>query len=215
MASVGSMSAVSSSQTTRCFSGPIARDSFGSSDDRSHSSLECSSQPCFQGRSLSVTRRPPQTAAPRSPSALAARAASSSPFTANESQDDVAEWTNGDDDKENILDSSSEFLETINAVVADVVDGQKYLKETGRTKPRPMKRRSLVVCLALGVMRPYVSDVEQRLTNLRRTSSNTFAKTCALVSQLSFGASKAGRYIAEQRELEEAEANNNYMPAMA
>lgn len=215
MASVGAVSAVSSSQTTRCFFESIARDSFGSSEDRLHSSLGCSSQPCFQGRSLSVTHRPPQSAAPQSPSALAARAASSSPFTANENQDDVAEWANGGDDKESILESSNEFLETVNAVVADVVDGQKYLKETGRTKPMPMKRRSLVVCLALGAMRPYVSDVEQRLTNLRRTSSNTFAKTCALVSQLSFGASKAGKFIAEQRELEEAEANNNLMAAMA
>jgi len=39
----------------------------------------------------------------------------------------------GDDnsEQEDIVSTSSEFLDTVNNIISDVVDGQKYLKETG------------------------------------------------------------------------------------
>lgn len=104
------------------------------------------------------------------------------------------------EDDENMIDENSTsdaVVETVNAVLADIVDGQKYIKETGRTKPRPMKRRALVVALALGAFRGPLNDVESRLGSLRRSSSASrlsrtpsssgFARTAQLISQLSFG----------------------------
>ena len=96
---------------------------------------------------------------------------------------------------------SSTMVDTVNAVLADIVDGQKYIKETGRTKARPMKRRALVVSLALGAFRGPLDAVDSRLGSLRRTasasrlartpSSKGFARTAHLISQLSFGSPHA------------------------
>lgn len=92
--------------------------------------------------------------------------------------------------------SNENFVNTVNAVLADFVDGQNYLKETGRTTPRPMKRRALIVCLALGGLRKHTEDIImsqnsfQRTPNLRSNSPSSFATTWKLASQVSFGASK-------------------------
>ena len=100
--------------------------------------------------------------------------------------------SNGDEDEV----SNDYFVNTVNAVLADFVDGQNYLKETGRTTPRPMKRRALIVCLALGGLRKQADDLLmsqnsfQRTPNLRSNSSSSFATTWKLASQVSFGASK-------------------------
>lgn len=168
--------------------------------------LESSSQSCFVGspRSMTVLRR---ASAPReaSPSVHPVSASLGSivpasasltsmlpgnSFMAGFQKNDVAIDIGDDNEEEGILSTSSEFLDTVNNIISDVVDGQKYNKETGRTKPRPMKRRSLIACLALGSLQPYLSDVEKRMTRLGRTTSNNLAKTVALVSQLSIGASR-------------------------
>lgn len=100
--------------------------------------------------------------------------------------------SNGDEDEA----SNEYFVNTVNAVLADFVDGQKYLKETGRTTPRPMKRRALIVCLALGGLRKHADEMVmspnkfQRTSGLRSNSSSSFATTWQLASQVSFGASK-------------------------
>lgn len=125
-------------------------------------------------------------------------------FMANVQEEDVKKDLDEDED-ENPIESANEVLDTINNVLADVVDGQKYLKETGRTKPRPMKRRSLVVCLVMGAIQPYLSEVEDRVGNLRRTASSSFAKTVRLASQLSVGASRAIESVAEEYRKSEAE----------
>lgn len=101
--------------------------------------------------------------------------------------------SNGDEDEAR----NEYFVNTVNAVLADFVDGQKYLKETGRTTPRPMKRRALIVCLALGGLRKHADDIlmsqnnfQRTPNNLRSNSSSSFATTWHLASQVSFGASK-------------------------
>lgn len=104
---------------------------------------------------------------------------------------------NDESDDENSDSKSSVIVDTVNAVLADIVDGQNYLKETGRREPRPMKRRALVVSLALGGLRGPLNDVESRIGSMRRSASATrlsrtpswsgFAQTAQLISQLSFG----------------------------
>lgn len=127
-------------------------------------------------------------------------------FMANVQEDDVKkDLEEGEDDDENPISASCEILDSINNVLADVVDGQKFLKETGRKKPKPMKRRSLVVCFAMGAIQPYLSEVEDRVGNLRRTASSSFAKTLRLASQLSVGASKAIECITEEYRKSETE----------
>jgi len=164
--------------------------------------LDASSQSCFVGSPRGVARLrqaavPREASSPRPVSAFLSSMLPGNSFTANVQQEDV-EKDIDDDEEDNILSSSNEFLETVNNVISDVVDGQKYLKETGRTKPRPMKRRSLVVCLAMGAIQPYLSEVEDRMTSLRRTTSNSLAKTVHLVSQLSIGASRQLSFSARQ-----------------
>lgn len=115
-------------------------------------------------------------------------------------QDDVMRTFANDDDAGVAVDENDPtpaVVDSVNAVLADIVDGQKYLKETGRTKARPMKRRALVVSLALGALRDPLDSVDSRLGSLRRTSSTArltrtpsasgFARTAQLISQLSFG----------------------------
>lgn len=127
-------------------------------------------------------------------------------FMANVQEDEAKKGSDEGSD-EDLLSSSSELLDSFNNVLADVVDGQKFLRETGRTKPRPMKRRSLVVCLAMGAIQPYLSEVEDRVGSLRRTASSSFAKTLRLASQLSVGASRAVESIAEEYRREAEQQN--------
>jgi len=103
--------------------------------------------------------------------------------------------TNSSGDEDEV--SNDNFVNTVNAVLADFVDGQNYLKETGRTTPRPMKRRALIVCLALSGLRKHADDILMSQNNFQRTRSNlrsnspsSFATTWKLASQVSFGASK-------------------------
>lgn len=115
-----------------------------------------------------------------------------------EQEDDVMKnLTTGSDDA--VSEEPNKVVDTVNAVLTDIVDGQEFIRETRRTKPRPMKRRALVVCLALGAFRGPLNDVEGRLgvSNLGRTASTSrlarvpssgFARTAHLISQLSFGA---------------------------
>ncbi|KAG0620383.1 hypothetical protein M758_4G211900 [Ceratodon purpureus] len=182
--------------------------------------LESSSQ-SFLGSPRSVARLRGAGGVPRQTSRSSAETSASlfsmtpgnfmasmipSNFMANVQEDDVKKNLEaGEGEDENVLESSNEFLDTINNVLADVVDGQKFLKETGRTKPRPMKRRSLVVCFAMGAIQPYLNEVEDRVGSLRRTASSSFAKTLRLASQLSVGASKAIESIAEEYRKQEAE----------
>lgn len=175
--------------------------------------LESSSQ-AFPGSPRSVARlRRQGGGSPRSVPATSASLFSMTPgnfmanviprgFMANGQEDDVKKDL---DEDENVLESSNELLDSLNNVLADVVDGQKFLKETGRTKPRPMKRRSLVVCLAMGAIQPYLNEVEDRVGCLRRTASTSFARTLRLASQLSVGASKAIESIAEEYRRSEAQ----------
>ena len=179
--------------------------------------LDSSSQSCFVGspQSMTVLRRAsvPREAAPSSVRPVSASLGSMLPvsgsFTSSMlpgnsfrlpgfSKNDVTIDIGDDNEEEDILSTSSELLDTVNNIISDVVDGQKYLKETGRTKPRPMKRRSLIACLAMGTLQPYLSDVEKRMTSLGRTTSNSLAKTVALVSQLSVGASRQLSMTARQ-----------------
>lgn len=202
----------------------------------SSDALDSSSQSCFGGspQSMTVLRRAsvpreasssvrPVSASLGSMLPVSASFTSMLPgnsFMARFSKNDVA-IDIGDDEEEDVLSTSSELLDTVNNIISDVVDGQKFLKETGRTKPRPMKRRSLIACLAMGSLQPYLSDVEKRMTSLGRTTSNSLAKTVALVSQLSVGASRqlsmTARqlsFTARQMSFGPAEAEH-FMPAAA
>lgn len=112
---------------------------------------------------------------------------------AKEQEDDVMKSLASSSGDDEVVEDSNRIADTVNAVLADIVDGQKFIKETGRTKPQPMKRRALVVCLALAAFRGPIDDVEGRLgtTRLRRSASTGFARTAHLISQLSFGAPKS------------------------
>ncbi|KAG0619369.1 hypothetical protein M758_4G134700 [Ceratodon purpureus] len=138
-------------------------------------------------------------------------------MSGREQEDDVMKnlTSSGDDASVDgaVAEESDRIVDTVNAVLADIVDGQKYIKETGRTKPRPMKRRAMVVCLALGAFRGPLDDVEGRLgtSSLRRSASTSrlsrvpssgFARTAHLISQLSFGSPKspAGSRVAAPME---------------
>lgn len=107
-----------------------------------------------------------------------------------------------------VAGESSKIVDTVNAVLADIVDGQKFIKETGRTKPRPMKRRALVVCLALSALQDPLHDIEGRLgmstpgqrsttSRLARVPSSGFARTAHLVSQLSLGSASPKSPVAD------------------
>lgn len=196
--------------------GVVVATSSSSFHKDSSEKLDSSSQSCFVGspQSMTVLRRAsvPREATPSSVHPVSASLGSMLPASAcftsmlprnsfrlpGFSKNDVAIDIGDDNEEEDILSTSSEFLDTVNNIISDVVDGQKYLKETGRTKPRPMKRRSLITCLAMGTLQPYLSDVEKRMTSLGRTTSNSLAKTVALVSQLSVGASRQLSMTARQ-----------------
>uniref|UniRef100_A0A7I4A015 Uncharacterized protein n=2 Tax=Physcomitrium patens TaxID=3218 RepID=A0A7I4A015_PHYPA len=208
MAAMGVVAATSAQASCRLLSSSFRKDSSCSCNG---DLLDSSHQECFVGspRSMAMLRRDAIVRKTSRPvSATNAFLTTSFPgnFMADVEQDDMKKDLNEDDDEnESPLSSSCEFLESVNSVIADVVDGQKYLKETGRTKPRPMKRRSLVVCMVMSAIQPYLSDVENRMGNLRRTTSSSFAKTCRLVSQLSFGASKTLSSIVDDQRKSEAE----------
>lgn len=147
---------------------------------------------CFYGKPLRLAGRPPYR--PQSRASHTINAVFGSPRMAivDEKEDDVVEdWRAGAED---VVSTSTDLLETVNAVFADVVDYQKFQKATGRRSPKPMNRRALVVSLALGAIRPCRSDIEESVGHLRRTTSASLAKTCHLVSQLSLGASRAVSY---------------------
>lgn len=156
--------------------------------------LDASSQSCFVGspRSMGRLRAPPAvTREVSSPRPVSAALFPVPSFMTASQQEDKEKDTNDDGDEgDDILETGNEFLEQVNNVLSDIVDGQKFLKETGRKKPKPTKRRSLLVCLAMGAMQPYLNEVEDKITSLRRTTSNSLAKTVRLVSQLSIGASR-------------------------
>jgi hypothetical protein len=205
------MAAVSAQAGCQMLSTSFRKDSTSASGSAGDL-LESSSQ-AFPGSPRSVARLRRQGGSPRSVPATSASLFSMTPgnfmanviprgFMANVQEDDVKKDL---DEDENVVESSNELLDSINNVLADVVDGQKFLKETGRTKPRPMKRRSLVVCLAMGAIQPYLNEVEDRVGCLRRTASTSFAKTLRLASQLSVGASKAIESIAEEYRRSEAQ----------
>jgi hypothetical protein len=116
---------------------------------------------------------------------------------AKEQEDDVMKSLASSSGDDEVVEDSNRIADTVNAVLADIVDGQKFIKETGRTKPRPMKRRAFVVCLALAAFRGPIDDVEGRLrrsastSRLARVPSSGFTRTAHLISQLSFGAPKS------------------------
>jgi hypothetical protein len=141
------MAAVSAQAGCQMLSTSFRKDSTSASGSAGDL-LESSSQ-AFPGSPRSVARLRRQGGSPRSVPATSASLFSMTPgnfmanviprgFMANVQEDDVKKDL---DEDENVVESSNELLDSINNVLADVVDGQKFLKETGRTKPRPMKRR--------------------------------------------------------------------------
>lgn len=104
--------------------------------------------------------------------------------------------------------------ETLDAVVEEGLAAMRVRKSSGKANSRTSRRRALVMCLALGMVRPCASNITGDLqTNtdlrrtasampaLRRTESTSFKTPAALMSQVSLATTlKQTNLLGEQED---------------
>lgn len=101
--------------------------------------------------------------------------------------------------------------EVLNAVVEEGPAAMRVRKSSSKANSRTSRRRALVMCLALGMVRPCASNIAQTNTDLRRTASampalrrteSTLFKTpAALISQVSLATTlKQTNLLGEQED---------------
>lgn len=108
---------------------------------------------------------------------------------------------------EEIAATSGEILDAVDAVIEDRAQSRK--SRAGKLNSRTSRRRALVMCLALGMVRPCASNLQQG-TDLRRTVSEAVQKTTSsssspttLVSQVSLAtAMKQTNFLGEPQDLQ-------------
>lgn len=115
-----------------------------------------------------------------------------------------------------IATTSGEILDAVDAVVEEGPAAMRVRKCAGKANSRTSRRRALVMCLALGMVRPCASNVASNLqsgTDLRRTASampamrrnesSSFKAPTTLVSQVSLATKlKHTNLLGEQEDLQ-------------
>lgn len=115
---------------------------------------------------------------------------------------------------EEIATTSSEILDAVDSVIEDGPVAMRVRKNAGKVNSRISRRRALVTCLALGMVRPCVSNIESNskqsndlrrtssaMPGIRRTTSSSFK--VPLVSQVSLAtAMKQTNLLGEQEDLQ-------------
>jgi len=115
-----------------------------------------------------------------------------------------------------IATTSGEILDAVDAVIEEGPAAMRVRKSAGKSNSRTSRRRALVMCLALGMVRPCASNVASDLqssTDLRRTASampaltrtasSPFKAPTALVSQVSLATTlKQTNLLGEQEDLQ-------------
>ncbi|KAG0588911.1 hypothetical protein M758_2G231600 [Ceratodon purpureus] len=114
---------------------------------------------------------------------------------------------------EEIAATSGEILDAVDSVIEDGPAGMQR-RRNGKVNSRTSRRRALVMCLALGMVRPCASNVASNLqqgNDLRRTvseaiqstASSSFQVPATLVSQVSLAtAMKQTNFMGEQEDLQ-------------
>ena len=112
---------------------------------------------------------------------------------------------------EEIATTSEEILDAVDSVIEDGPAGMRRRKSSaGKANSRLSRRRALVLCLALGMVRPCVTDMQQG-NDLRRTVSEAIQRTVStsfqvpptLVSQVSLATTmKQTNFVGEQEDLQ-------------
>lgn len=116
---------------------------------------------------------------------------------------------------EEIATTSEEILDVVDSVIEKGSAGMRRPKSSsGKTNSRTSRRRALVMCLALGMVRPCASNVASNLqqgSDLRRTASEAIQRTAsssfqvptALVSQVSLATTfKQTNFMGGQEDLQ-------------
>lgn len=96
---------------------------------------------------------------------------------------------------EEIATTSNEILDVVDSVIEEGAATMKVRKSSGKMASRTSRRRALVMCLALGMVRPCASNVANSMQSnnlrrtvsagIRRTTSASFKVPNGLVSQVS------------------------------
>ncbi|KAG0625158.1 hypothetical protein M758_2G032100 [Ceratodon purpureus] len=115
-----------------------------------------------------------------------------------------------------IATKSEEILDAVDAVIEEGPAAMRVRKSGGKTNSRTSRRRALVMCLALGMVRPCASNVADNMQAstdlrrtasampaLRRTESSSFKAPSTLVSQVSLATTlKQTNLLGEQEDLQ-------------
>ena len=113
---------------------------------------------------------------------------------------------------------SEDFEEVVESVVESVVEDpastMRVRKSSGKSATRTSRRRALVMCLALGMVRPCASNVTGGMgtgsirrtasSGLRRSASSSFTVSGNLSSQVSIASSLKAANLLEDKEDESA-----------
>ncbi len=115
-----------------------------------------------------------------------------------------------------IATTSVEILDAVDTVIEEGPAAMRVRKSVGMTNSRTSRRRALVMCLALGMVRPCASDVASNMQSstdmrrtasampaLRRTESSSFKAPATLVSQVSLATTlKQTNLLGEQEDFQ-------------
>lgn len=100
---------------------------------------------------------------------------------------------------------SEDFGDAVESVVEDPsATTMRVRRSSGKSATRTSRRRALVMCLALGVVRPCAGNVAGGMGiqtgNIRRTASSSFTVSGNLSSQVSIASSMKAANLLEDKE---------------
>jgi len=93
---------------------------------------------------------------------------------------------------------SEDFGEAVESVIEDPASTMRVRRSSGKSATRTSRRRALVMCLALGMVRPLSSNVAGG--SIRRTASSSFTVSGNLTSQVSIASSLKAANLLEDKE---------------
>lgn len=109
---------------------------------------------------------------------------------------------------------SEDFADAVESVVEDPASAMRVRRSSGKSATRTSRRRALVMCLALGMVRPCASNVAGGLgtgsirrtasSGLRRSASTSFTVSGNLSSQVSIASSLKATNLFDDKEDESA-----------
>lgn len=105
---------------------------------------------------------------------------------------------------------SEDFEESVESVIEDPASSMRVRRSSGKSATRTSRRRALVMCLALGMVRPCASNVAGGMgtgsirrtasSGLRRSASSSFTVSGNLSSQVSIASSLKAANLLEDKE---------------